>query len=587
MKSVILFLIPLILSVGLTSAFSLQPEDIETECREGQVLVYRTNSMDYICTSPSAAAMWVRHGIAEIVTFDSSEFASEIAVTESIEPEIISEKDLMIGIQTLETKKGTITLDHDYLTPESAKLLDDELFFQRAVQVYHLAYPAMGGAGMFYETPAVGAVSGDVVYWSDFMNSDIELLTGNTSVLYLFSFNDLNDGPIIIHVPAGNLQGHVDNLYQQQLVDFGVVGPNEGNEAFFLVLPPGYDGKIPENFDIDTSIELPEDLEELDGEITSNHFVVQSDTMQVLFIARAFVNAPDKAAAEDLIKSLSVYNISEIDNPPQETFIDVSGEKLKFSHPDTDGFWEFLHKVYSKETIIRDEDKNLIGLMHSIGIVPGEPFVPDAHSKKLLDDAAVLAALMARNVAYDSPVKDPYIYYSDKNWELPFMTKNPQFEDENGVTMIENRLSYTYQAITTADAMVLQLVDKGSKYLATYRDADDDFLKGSNDYHLHIPSNVPAANFWSLVVYDAETRSMINNGLQPLPAIRSLDSDSLIQNEDGSYDAYFGPESPENVEANWVKTNEGDGWFALFRFYSPTAEFYDKSWQLPMIEKVN
>ena len=103
---------------------------------------------------------------------------------------------------------------------------------------------------------------------------------------------------------------------------------------------------------------------------------------------------------------------------------------------------------------------------------------------------------------------------------------------------------------------------------------------------LHIPSDVPAANFWSIVVYDAETRSMIKNGLQPLPAIRSLDSDVLTQNGDGSYDVYFGPEFPEGLEDNWVKTNEGDGWFALFRFYSPTTEFYDKSWQLPMIEKI-
>ena len=582
-----LFLIPLILSVGLTSASALQPEDIETECRDGQVLVFRTNSMDYICTSQSAASLWSRLGMAEIVSFSDAITEPEIPETvEPMVPEMLTERDPMLGIETIETHKGTITLDHDYLTSESAELLSDELFYLRAVQVYHLAYPAMGGAGMFYETNKVGAVPGDVVYWSDFMNSDIELLTGNTSVLYLFSYNDLNDGPIVIHVPAGNLQGHVDNIYQQQLVDFGVVGPNEGNEAFFLILPPNYDGEIPEGFDINTSSELPENLDDLDGEITDNHFVVQSDTMQVLFIARAFVNAPDKAAAEELIKSLSVYNLSEIDNPPAETFIDVSGEKLKFSHPDTDGFWEFLHEIYSKETVIRDEDKNLIGLMHSIGIVPGEPFAPNAHSKQILDKAAIIGNLMARNVAYDSPVKAPYIYYSDKNWELPFMTKNPQFEDDRGATMIEARLSYTYQAITTADAMVLQLVDKGSKYLATYRDSDDNYLKGSDYYTLHIPADVPAGNFWSLVLYDAETRSMINNGLQPLPAIRSLDSDKLIQNDDGSYDVYMGPEPPEGLEDNWVKTNEGDGWFVLFRFYSPTQEFYDKSWQLPMIEKI-
>jgi hypothetical protein len=105
-------------------------------------------------------------------------------------------------------------------------------------------------------------------------------------------------------------------------------------------------------------------------------------------------------------------------------------------------------------------------------------------------------------------------------------------------------------------------------------------------YSLNIPDDVPAKNFWSVVVYDADTRSMIKNDVQTLPAIRSLNSDMLTQNPDGSYDAYFGPEEPEGYENNWVKTNEGDGFFLLFRFYSPTEAYYDKSWQLPMIEKL-
>ncbi len=60
--------------------------------------------------------------------------------------------------------------------------------------------------------------------------------------------------------------------------------------------------------------------------------------------------------------------------------------------------------------------------------------------------------------------------------------------------------------------------------------------------------------------------------VHPIPAIRSR--------------GYFGPEAPEGFENNWVKTNEGDGFFVFFRFYSPTEAYYDKSWQLPMVEKL-
>jgi hypothetical protein len=39
-------------------------------------------------------------------------------------------------------------------------------------------------------------------------------------------------------------------------------------------------------------------------------------------------------------------------------------------------------------------------------------------------------------------------------------------------------------------------------------------------------------------------------------------------------------------EKNWVPTVPGRGWFAYFRFYAPTEAYFDRSWQLPDIEKV-
>ena len=554
MKLLIYALIPLILSIGITPAIPFGDAVEHNQICIDKVWVENTKGK-IVCVTPTTADKLVQRGWGTLL--------EETSMEESM-------GELPVGIEKIETQKGTITIDHDYLTPESQKLLRDELFFQRAVHVYHMALPAVSGAGIFYEQDKVGASVGDIVYWSDFMNSDIDLLTGNTSVLYFMTFQDLSNGPIVVHMPEGNLQGHADNLYQQVITDWGIVGPNEGKEAYFLFLPPGYDGEISAPFD---------------GE-TENYFVFQSDTMQFIAMARAFVNAPDMAAAEELIKKVNIFNLSEIDNPPQVKFFDVAGESLKFSYPATEGFWEFLHEVYSKETVVRPEDKNLIGLMHTLGIIPGEPFESDEHSKKLLDDAAIIANLMARNIAYDSPAKEPFLYWSDKNYELAFQTDNPRYENENGVTQIEQRMSFMYQAITTADAMVLKMIGKGSKYVGTYRDSNDDFLQGSNLYHLNIPADVPAENFWSVVVYDAETRSMINNGLQPLPGIRSLAAETLIQNEDGSYDVYFGPESPKGYENNWIKTNEGDGFFVYMRFYSPTEAYYDKSWQLPEIEKI-
>ena len=159
-----------------------------------------------------------------------------------------------------------------------------------------------------------------------------------------------------------------------------------------MILPPNYDEEIPEGYT-----------------------VFQSDTMQITILARSFINDGDKDAAEQVVKELNIYKLSESDNPPQAKFVDLAGVSIKMAHPTTEGFWKFLHEVYSEESIIRNEDKNLVGLMHSIGIVPGEPFEPDAHSKKLLGEAAIIANLMTKGVAYDNPAKEHYVFYPGKN----------------------------------------------------------------------------------------------------------------------------------------------------------------------------
>ncbi len=205
-KFIVFTLIPLVLSIGIIPVIPFSDAAESNQICIDKV--WLENSKGKIaCVTPSTADKLVERGWGTLL--------------EDISMEKPMEQEPQLGIETIETRSGTITIDHDYLTPESAKLLRDELFFQRAVQVYHLALPAVGGAGIFYEQDKVGATAGDILYWSDFMNSEIELLTGNTSVLYFMTLQDLSDGPIIVHVPAGNLQGHIDNIYQQVITDYG------------------------------------------------------------------------------------------------------------------------------------------------------------------------------------------------------------------------------------------------------------------------------------------------------------------------------------------------------------------------------
>jgi len=53
----------------------------------------------------------------------------------------------------------------------------------------------------------------------------------------------------------------------------------------------------------------------------------------------------------------------------------------------------------------------------------------------------------------------------------------------------------------------------------------------------------------------------------------------LKQNDDGSYDIYFGPKASEDQEDNWIQTVPGKGWNTILRLYGPMDPFYDKTWK--------
>jgi hypothetical protein len=82
--------------------------------------------------------------------------------------------------------------------------------------------------------------------------------------------------------------------------------------------------------------------------------------------------------------------------------------------------------------------------------------------------------------------------------------------------------------------------------------------------------------FWSLTAYDNETRSLIQNDLGR-PLVGSVHG--AKPNEDGSFDAYFGPKLPKGVaKENWVQTKPGLGWFVYIRLYGPEKPYFDKTW---------
>ncbi len=115
-------------------------------------------------------------------------------------------------------------------------------------------------------------------------------------------------------------------------------------------------------------------------------------------------------------------------------------------------------------------------------------------------------------------------------------------------------------------------------------DSKGNLLDGKKTYKLHLPSNIPASDYWSIIVYDSES-SLILKNQQPWPSVFS-NNKKLLYNNDGSVSVWFGPESVKGNGSNWVKTIPGKQFHVILRLYYPLESWFDKSWQPGEIEEL-
>jgi hypothetical protein len=444
-----------------------------------------------------------------------------------------------------------------YPTPETSARLYDELLFQRAVQVYLWALPAMNTVAMRDGQAATfGGGNSVLAIWKDRPSAKTIILTANPDVIYGLAFVDLKDGPVVLDAPP-EMQGLLDDFWQRPLTDVGLAGPDKGKGGKYLLVPPGYTGETP-----------------------SGYFVMKPPTYGVFVFLRAFLEDGKTDAGVKLMERTRIYPLAQKDSPPVMKFPNASAVPSNYDFKRDIRYFEALAKFIDHEPVASD-DMAMRGMAASLSIVKGQPFQPNERMKAMLNTAANVAFKMAAVDDYDTRYPNKLIY-PDRKWEVAFLGGSPEFR-KDGYLIFDAMLSYFHKAFATSPSMVLEMPGKGSQYLVGLRDADGDYLSGGTSYHLHVPANVPAANYWSVVLYDADTRSLLDNG-QPFPSIAS--NSNLKPNADGSSDLYFGPTAPQASNANWIKTVPGRGYFAGVRLYGPTQAFFNKQWKPDDIVKV-
>lgn len=455
-------------------------------------------------------------------------------------------------------------LEGGYPAQDAIPKIYDELDYQRAVQAYIWATPLVGmealSAGLANDMGLKNIT--DVGIFENFLDANTIVATGNGQSLYaLGNINMSQTGPVVIEVPA-KILGFSMSAWQQPLSDFGPLGPDKGKGGKYLFIPPGYTKTTPAGF-----------------------FAVKSDTYLFNWTVRGFVVNGDPAPAVASIKGMKIYKLEDKDHQPPMNFVNLSGKKATLIPLGNNlsglGYFELMSKAILREHV-RPQDKQFLGMLAALGIEKGKPFNPDARTKSIFERAAKDGAAMVAAISYDSRYPKKLRWEGYSNWEELLLTEHPNYVNPN-YEELDGRAALYYQAAGASKNIFLSAVGVGSKYAGAFKDKDGHWLMGDNQYKLNVPANPPVKDFWSVVVYDAITRSMIQNGSSS--GVDSYKKD-LQKNSDGSIDVYFGPTAPQGKESNWVKTNTGTGFFLYFRWYGPLETYFDKSWKLPDVEKV-
>ncbi|MEV6058621.1 DUF1254 domain-containing protein [Nocardia asteroides] len=466
--------------------------------------------------------------------------------------EPLAEALTAIGLpDRVDTPIGTFEFFDGVPLPDSVRGLYDGLDFLRGIEVFLNAVPGASLVAMRRGLRSVGVDGlGTMGYTDPRANSGSFFLTPNTETTYATMFIDLRDGPVVVEPPTDSLCV-VDDFWFRYVADMGIAGPDKGTGGKYLYLPPGYDGEVPDGY-----------------------FVYRPLTYTLWAVFRAL-------GGVDAIKQTRVYRLAEAADPPALTFLNLADKIFNTVHANDASFFDEVDEIVQEEPA-EALDPERAGQLAAVGIQHGKPFAPDDRLRAILGTAAETAAGISRALVYFP--RDPETFlFEHSSWKQAFVGGSYEFL-HNHARLLDARTQFHYFATVITPAMAHAQVGAGSAYAYTAQDADGRILDGANTYRLTLPPEPPAKNFWSIDLYDTQTRSLLQTD-NPYPSLMSL-SGTIEEEQDGSIVLWFGPTPPAGKQSNWIRTVPGKSWFPMLRLYGPLQPWFDRRWQPGELEAV-
>jgi hypothetical protein len=499
----------------------------------------------------------------------------------------------------LESRIGPLQFKDGAPSAETAEKVYDALDFTRALDAFLNSYGGASAYAIREGFLSIGAKDNSVVIFPELLDSNSLFLTGNTDTVYYLAVVDLTKGPMVVEQPPKGV-GTINDMWFSWIIDIGFPGPDRGEGGRYLLVPPGYDGPLPD----------------------SGFHVARSKTTRVLYASRAFLTDNDPKPTVELIKkTMKIYPYTpggfgtsiatalegkvrlEVNPPiPPTNFVEASGKSFNTIPSSDFSFFETINANIQQEPA-DSYNPELAGQLAAIGIVKGKEFKPDARMRKILTDAAAVGNAAGRVLNWDSRESLGWAYYPGSSWVnmlwqggANFETPPPMINKEGffkpfpatGARTLDSKTAFYYAYTLDSPGMIMRVPRVGSQYLIGFKDKDKNYFDGGKTYKVTLPPNIPAAAFWSLILYDNQTRSMLQTPQRfPRAGSQTYPSPAAEANSDGSTTVYFGPTQPQGVKrGNWIQTMPGKGWWVILRLYSPLEPFFTKEWRISEVELV-
>ena len=444
----------------------------------------------------------------------------------------------------------------------SPEQLAERTIQRRAVEAVIWGMPAVNYDLMLQEmlNKTTGKV-GQFIYWGRPLDWHNQTLTPNPDTIYFIAFFNLHDGPMVLEVPpadTGSLNCNIVTLWQMPIEDAGAFGVDKGAGAKFVILPPAYDRPAP-----------------------AGYTALRSDTYGGYLLLRSSLKSRSTEDVEASVaygKRTKLYPLAQAGNPPATVFTDIRDIDFDSTIRYDASFFDHLDRVVQGEAWL-DRDRAMIDPLKSLGIEKGKPFSPDAHTRELLD-AAALEAKQWLDAKYEAGWQH---FFDGGHWRAAAPAEMVRAA-QAGYTVPDDYPTDLRGMVYSFAFIGLKRLGVGQFYLVGIQDASGADLDGGKNYRLHVPPNVPVEQYWSVTVYDRETHALVRN----MARASCASNDASVQrNADGSVDVYFGPVAPAGQESNWVPTDATRGFELMFRLYGPTKALFAKQWTLPDAESIS